>query len=96
MVSAEMLNCKLLTTQAAGIKHLYFSCSVMEITNGQPWQNSIHNSLFWRGAERHCQVAEILLHKYKRSIKSKFTPSNALLKSAEYSITRKENFSFLA
>ncbi len=25
MVSAEMLNCKLLSTQAAGIKHLYFT-----------------------------------------------------------------------
>jgi hypothetical protein len=25
MVSAEMINCKLLSTQAAGIKHLYFA-----------------------------------------------------------------------
>ncbi len=36
MVSAEMLNCKLL---AAGIKHLYFTVNdVIEITNGQPWE----------------------------------------------------------
>jgi hypothetical protein len=33
----------------------------MEITNGQPWQNSSQNSVFWRGAECHCQVAEFLL-----------------------------------
>jgi hypothetical protein len=40
MVSAEMLNCKLLSTEAAGIKHLYFLHDVLEFTNGQPWQNS--------------------------------------------------------
>jgi|688.fasta_scaffold1737661_1 hypothetical protein len=70
--------------------------NVMEITNGQPLQNSIQYSVFPRRAECHCQVAEVLLHKYKRMIKSKFTTSNALLNSAEYAIKRKEHFSFLA
>jgi hypothetical protein len=41
-------------------------------------------------------VAEFLENKFKIIIKSKFTASNTLLNSAEYSITRKEHFSFLA
>jgi hypothetical protein len=52
---------------------------VMEITNGQPWQNSDQNSVLRRGVEFHCQVAEFLLHKYKIMIKSKFLASNTLL-----------------
>jgi hypothetical protein len=40
-------------------------------------------------------VAEFLLHEYKRMITIKFRASNALLNSAEYAITRKENFSFI-
>ncbi len=43
---------------------------VMEITNGEPWQNSSQNSVFWRGAECQCQVAKFLLLKYKRMIKT--------------------------
>jgi hypothetical protein len=41
---------------------------VMEITNDndQPLQNSRQNSVFWRGAECHCQVAEFLLHTNKK------------------------------
>jgi hypothetical protein len=39
MASAQMVNCNLLWTQAASIKHLYFN-DVMQITNDQPWQNS--------------------------------------------------------
>jgi hypothetical protein len=37
---------------------------VIEITNGQLWQtqNSSKNSVFLRGAECHCRVAEFLLH----------------------------------
>ncbi len=66
----------------------------MEIINGQPWQNSNKNSVFWRGAECHCQVAEFLLHKYK-VIKSKFSASNTLLNSAEYAIAWKEHINFL-
>jgi hypothetical protein len=53
MVLAEMLSGKLLSTQVAGMKNLFFSyariCTshdMMEITNGQTWQNS----LLWRGA----------------------------------------------
>ncbi len=88
MISAEMLNCKLLSAQAAGI---FTFCS-----NGQLWQNSSQNSVFWRGAKWHWQVAEFLLYIYKRMIKSKFGASNTLLNSAEYAITRKEHFSFLA
>jgi hypothetical protein len=61
----------------------------MEITNGQPLQNSIQYSVFPRRAECHCQVAEFQLHKYERMIKSKFTDSNALLHS-EYAIIRKD------
>ncbi len=64
MVSAEMLIAQLqaLSTQAAGIKHLYFTwCD--EIPNGQPWRNSSQKSVFLRGAECHCQVAKFLLHK---------------------------------
>ncbi len=48
---------------------------LMEITNGHPWQNS-------RGAECLCQVAEFLLHKFNKIIKSKFRASNALLNIA--------------
>jgi hypothetical protein len=39
------------------------------ITNGQPWQNSSQNSVFWRGAKCHCQVAEFLLHKCTKLLK---------------------------
>jgi hypothetical protein len=39
MVSAEMLNGKLLSTQAAVIKRLYFKNDVIEIINGKLWQN---------------------------------------------------------
>jgi hypothetical protein len=35
MVLEEMLKCKLLSTQAASIKHLYLH-DVIESTNGQP------------------------------------------------------------
>jgi len=94
MALAEMLNCKLLSIQAAEIRHLYFN-DVMEIPNGQTWQNSSQNSVFWRRAECHWQVVEFL-HKHKRMIKSKFTASNTSLNSAEYAIIKKEHFSFLA
>jgi hypothetical protein len=60
------------------------------------WQNSSQNSLFRRGAECHCQVAEFLLHKYKQMVESKFRASNTLFNSAQYAITRKEHFSFLS
>jgi hypothetical protein len=43
-------NCKLLSTQAAVKKNLFLH-DVLEITNGQPWQNSV----FWIGAECHCR-----------------------------------------
>jgi hypothetical protein len=56
----------------------------MEITNGQPWQNSSQISVFWRGAKCHCQVAEFLQPKYKRMNDSKFRALNTLLNSAEY------------
>ncbi len=39
---------------------------VMEITNGQPWQNSSQTSVYWKGTERHCQAAEFLLHNYRK------------------------------
>jgi hypothetical protein len=68
---------------------------VMEITNGQPWQISSQNSVFWRGAECHCQVPEFLLNKHKIMIKSKFRALNAVLNGAEYAIIGKEDFSFL-
>jgi hypothetical protein len=56
---------------------------VMEITKGQPWRNSSQSSVFWRGAEYHCKIAEFfLLHKYKKIIKSKFRASKTLLNSA--------------
>ncbi len=84
LVSAEMLNFKLMSTQS--ICTLY---DVLEITNGQPWQNSSQNSVFWRGAECHCQKAKFLLHKYKKLLK-------VSLNWAEYAITRKEHYSFLA
>jgi hypothetical protein len=59
------LQATVLSTKTAGIKPLYStSHDMMEITNGQPWQNSIQNSVFWRLAECHCQVAKFL-HKYK-------------------------------
>jgi hypothetical protein len=62
MVTEEMLNCKLLSTQAVSMKDLYFS-HVMEITNGQTWQSSRQNSVLWKGAKCHGQVDEFLLHK---------------------------------
>jgi hypothetical protein len=98
-VSAEMLNCKLhvLSIQAAGIKHLYFYM--------MRWKSSLarrDRTL----ARTLCSVEEpnvivkklnfCCLYKYKRMINSKLKASNALLNSAEYAITRKEHFSFLA
>jgi hypothetical protein len=68
--SRNALNCKLLSTQVAGIKHLYTLHDVKEITIVQPWQNSIKNSVFWSGVEYHRQVAEIPLHKYKLQCRS--------------------------
>jgi hypothetical protein len=41
----------------------------MEITNGQSWLNSSQNSMLWREAESHGQVAEFLLHFYKNNNK---------------------------
>jgi hypothetical protein len=38
---------------------------VVEITNGQPRQNSNQHFVFWRGTECHRQLAEFLLYKYK-------------------------------
>jgi hypothetical protein len=46
MVSSEMLNCKPLSTQAADIMHLTLH-DVMEITNGQPFQNSSQSPYFY-------------------------------------------------
>ncbi len=51
---------------------------MIEITNGQLWKNSSQNSVFLRGVECHCRVAEFLLHNYKRMIKSKFRSSNTV------------------
>jgi len=42
----------MMSTRAAGMKDLNFN-DVMEITNGQTWQNSSQNSVFWRGAQCH-------------------------------------------
>ncbi len=86
MVSAEMLDCKLLSTQA-----IYTLHDMIEITNDQPRQKSSQNSVFLRATECHCQVAEFLLHKCKRIIKSNFRASNTLLNIAEYAITMKDN-----
>ena len=58
----------MMSTRAAGMKDLNFN-DVMEITNGQTWQNSSQNSVLWRGVECHCQVAEYLLRKCKKIIK---------------------------
>ncbi len=44
----------------------------------------------------HCQEAEFLQQKYKKMIKSKLSASNTLLNFADYVITRKEHFNFLA
>jgi hypothetical protein len=66
VVSEEMLNCKLLSTQAAASYSICILHDVMEIANGQPWQNSSQN---WRGAECHCQVNDFLLHKINEWLK---------------------------
>jgi hypothetical protein len=80
---------------SSGITHLYFTrCDGNH--QCQPWQNSSQNSVFLRGADCHCYVAEFLLNKCKKMIKSKFRASYTLLNSAEYAITRKESFSSLA
>ncbi len=63
-------------------------CTVMEITNGQKWQNSSQNSVLWRRAKCHSQEAELLLHKYKKVKKSKFRASNTLLKSILVSLRK--------
>jgi hypothetical protein len=75
----------------------------MEITNGQPWQSSSQNSVFWRGAECHCQVAEFLLHQYKILIKVSLELQlhylivmNMLYKETKNKQTKKEYFNFLA
>jgi hypothetical protein len=51
---------------------------IMKITNGQPWQNSSQNSVFWRGAKCHCQVAEFLLHKCKKLLKVRSSIKNIM------------------
>jgi hypothetical protein len=50
-----------MSTQAAGKKNCTLN-DVMEIAKSQPWQNSSQTSVFWKGTECHCQVAEFLLH----------------------------------
>ncbi len=51
---------------------IWWKSPMATITELQP-------ELFWRGSKCHCQVAQFLLHKYKRMIKSKFRASNTLL-----------------
>jgi hypothetical protein len=66
----------------------------MEITNGQPWQNSSQNSVFLKGAKCHFQVAEFLPHKYKRMIKSKYpVPVNILPGNRNSGIPRSSFYS---
>jgi hypothetical protein len=54
---AEMLSCKLLSSTAADKKRSTLH-DVMEIINGGPCQNSV----LWRAAECHCQVADFMLN----------------------------------
>jgi hypothetical protein len=61
------------------LKEICTLSDVIEITNGQPWQNSSQTSVFWRGTECHCQVSEFLLHNYRKMINSEFRASNTLL-----------------
>ncbi len=69
--------CKLLSAQAAGIKHLYFTwCDGNH--QCQPWQNSSQNSVFMTGDECHRHVAEFMLHKCTKICKSKFRALSTL------------------
>jgi hypothetical protein len=55
-----MLNCKLLSTQAADLKDLFLNYMyVMEVTNSQTRQNTSQNSVLWRGAKCHGQISRI-------------------------------------
>jgi hypothetical protein len=52
----EMLNCK--AAANLGCWNKAFVLYVMEMTNGEPCQNSRLNSVLLRAARCHCQVAE--------------------------------------
>ncbi len=64
MTLGGMLSCKVLSTVASVIKHLYFT--MWEITIGEPCQNSV----VWRDTECHCQEAEFLLQVSEIKLKS--------------------------
>jgi hypothetical protein len=64
------------------------------VFNGQTWQSSSQNSVLRRGAKCHYQVAEFLLHKYKKLAKSKSETSNTLLNSAEYGKNKNKERAF--
>jgi hypothetical protein len=53
------------------------------------WLTLARSLCCWRRSDCHYQVAEFLIHKFKRMFKSKFRASNTLFNSAEYAITRK-------
>jgi hypothetical protein len=58
------------------VKHLYLH-DVMEITNGQQWQNFSQNLCSGKELNAIARgVAEFLLHKCKKIIKSKFRALN--------------------
>jgi hypothetical protein len=59
----------------------------MEITNGKAFQNSV----LWRAAKCHCQLADLQRHIFDR-----FKASNTLLNSTKYTIKRKEKISLLS
>jgi hypothetical protein len=55
---AELLSCQLLSTLAAILKRFFEIQVVTDITKGELFLNSV----LWRAAECHCQVAEFLPH----------------------------------
>jgi hypothetical protein len=55
---AEMLSCKLLSTVAGGINHLFFTLLDVVIIQGEPRQNSVIE----RAAACNFQIAEFMLH----------------------------------
>jgi hypothetical protein len=77
IVSAEMLNCKLLSAQAAGIKYIF-------VLYMMRWKSPMASHS--RTLAKHCMCSGdkpnfCCMHKYKRMIKSKLTASNTIFNS---------------
>ncbi len=99
-----MFSCKVLSTAAAFVLYILWCKSPMP----SHVRTLCRTSMVWRAAKCHCQAAEFMLHMLRIArfifllnqngitiyFKNKFQALNTLLKSAEYTITRKRVFLF--